>query len=69
VALQGVHKLLRLSEVASFEDIADLKTKLDAIRKKFKKEQLDEESSQHIGEIQSRIDGLLSQLAGSMKKK
>ncbi len=65
---QGIQELLRKSEKASFEEISEIQSKLDGIRKQLKNQRIDQESLNHIGRIQGRIDTLVSQLYGAMKK-
>jgi ribosomal protein S15P/S13E len=65
---QGVRELLHRSHAAGFEDIADLKSKLDALRKHIKKEKIDAETSREIAHIEAQLDGLVSQLARSLRK-
>lgn len=64
---QDVRQLLQRSEKASFEEIAELQSKLDRIRRELKNERIDVETSMHIGRIQNRIDQLVNKLVTAMK--
>lgn len=64
---QGLKQLLMQAEMASFEDISDLQNKLQSLQKKLKKEPVDTQTNIQVGQVQSRIDKLVSLLAGFMK--
>lgn len=64
---KDVQELLLRSEKASFEEISEIQTKLDTIRKQLRHERIDHETSIHIGRIQGRLDTLVSLLASAMK--
>ena len=67
VSKENVRKLLQHSEKASFEEIAELQSKMDGIRKHLKHDRIDVETMMNIGRIQYRIEQLMNQLAASMK--
>lgn len=60
-----VQALLQTSERASFEDISEIQTKLDSIRKRYKK--MDKATNQKVTQIQTRLDKLMNELAVAMK--
>ncbi len=64
---QSTQELLQQTEQASFEEIANLQSKLESIRSQVRKDKIDSNIFRHIDEIQNRIDALLSTLVKSMK--